>query len=345
MKLNLRTRPAIAALGAALALTALTGTPATAAPATATGVPSGCGSFSTQVAMTAGTPADQRISGLLCEPRAPRGGTVQLLLHGGTYDHTYWTMRGDSGKPSYVEAAVKAGNAVLAVDRLGTGRSSAPHSSTYATDTNEVVTHQIVKLLRDRGYAKVILVGNSFGATSARMTAVQYPGDVDGLILTGEGGYPNYATFGAMADLWTTADQHPLLAHRGLDSGYTALRTGSKAPWFYDPRTTDPKVTEYDEATTEPGVYPADPMHGDVSYSKQIRVPVLVVLGENDKLLCGEGASDCSDSAALKASIGPLYAPEARLETKVVPDTGHVLNLHRTTDQWYGLAQDWARRL
>ncbi len=27
-----------------------------------------------------------------------------------------------------------------------------------------------------------------------------------------------------------------------------------------------------------------------------------------------------------------------------MPDTGHVLNLHRTTDQWYGFAQNWVDR-
>ncbi|PZT70815.1 alpha/beta hydrolase [Streptomyces sp. SW4] len=258
MKLKLRSRLAAAVGAAALALTTV-GAAGPAAAHSHLGVPDLCTSFATRVSAAEGAPADQRISGVLCEPEAARGKTVQLLLHGGTYDHTYWTMRGDSRKPSYVEAAVRSGHAVLAIDRLGTGRSSAPHSSTYTSSTSELVTHQIVRLLRDRGYSKVVLVGNSFGATSARMVAVQYPEDVDGLILTGEGGLPNPATFEAMGPLWTTADQHPLLAHRGLDPGYLALKTGAKGPWFYDRTTADPRVIEYDEMTTEPGVYPRTP--------------------------------------------------------------------------------------
>ncbi|MGW7416913.1 alpha/beta hydrolase, partial [Streptomyces sp. NPDC054863] len=303
-----------------------------------------CAPYDSAVATAPGARADQKIAGTLCRPRTAHARTVQLLLHGGTYDRTYWTLRGDPRGPSYVEAAGRAGLATLAVDRLGTGRSSAPHSSRFADTTHEQVTLQLIRKLRGAGFSKVILVGHSFGATVARMVAVHHPGEVDGLILTGEGAPPNSTAFEQMGGLYLPANKHPLLAGRRLDDGYLALRTGGKARWFYDRETTDPRVLLTDELTTEPDVYPADPAYGDVALNRRIKVPVLVVVGGQDKLICGGPGSDCSSSAALKASAAPLYGPRARLEALAVPATGHVLNLHRTAPLWYAYAQEWANR-
>lgn len=344
MALRPRARLTAAAGAAALVLTAFGGTAAAGTPGPRPPAPVRCAPFTAQVAIAPGAPADQRIAGTLCEPRGKRAATAQLLLHGGTYDSTYWTLRGDARGPSYAEAAARAGHAALAIDRLGTGRSSAPHSSRFTDRTHELVTHQLVQRLRDRGHRNVVLVGNSFGATVARMVAVRHPGDVDGLILTGEGAPPNEESFAAMGGLYLPADRHPLLARRGLDDGYLALRTGGKAAWFYDRRTADPRVVALDELTTEPDVYPADPAYGDIALNRLIRVPVLVVVGQNDRLICGGTGSDCSGSAALRASAAPLYGPAARLEAVAVPATGHVLNLHRTAPWWYDRAQDWVDR-
>ncbi|MER7847433.1 alpha/beta fold hydrolase [Kitasatospora sp. NPDC096077] len=339
---------ALATTAAGALLLPLLGSPAAASTASAahSGGPAGvnCAPFTSQVAVTEGAPADQRIAGTLCTPRAARATTVQLLLHGGTYNRDYWTVHGRTGGPSYVEAAAGAGHAVLAFDRLGTGASSAPHSSRFTDSTHELVTLQLIRTLRDRGYRKVVLVGHSFGSTVARMVAVKHPDVVDGLILTGEGTPPNTAAFEQMGHLYVPAGQHPLLARRGLDDGYLALRPGGKAAWFYDRRTTEPYVLLHDELTTEPDVYPADPAYGDISLNQRIRVPVLVVVGQDDKLICGGQGSDCSSSAALKASAAPLYGPEARLEALAVPATGHSLNVHRTAPLWYAYAQNWAKR-
>ncbi|MFF5448608.1 alpha/beta fold hydrolase [Streptomyces sp. NPDC012888] len=303
-----------------------------------------CAPLTVKAPLAEGAPADQRIAGTLCTPRGKRATTAQLLLHGGTYDRDYWTVRGRTGGPSYAEAAAQAGHAALAFDRLGTGDSSAPHSSRFTDSTHELVTLRLIRELRDRGYRKVVLVGHSFGATVARMVAVKHPDAVDGLVLTGEGAPPNMAAFEEMGRMYVPAAQHPLLARRGLDEGYLALRTGGKAKWFYDHRTTEPYVLLRDELTTEPDVYPADPAYGDISLNQRIRVPVLVVVGQDDKLICGGQGADCSSSAALRESAAPLYGAQARLEALAVPATGHVLNMHRTAPMWYAYAQDWAKR-
>ncbi|NIL53829.1 alpha/beta hydrolase [Streptomyces sp. 2BBP-J2] len=341
MPLRLRARLTTVASAAALALTTL---PAAAAEGPRAPAPVRCAPFSAQIPLGPDAHGTQRIAGTLCEPLGRRARTAQLLLHGGTYDHTYWTIRSDARSPSYAEAAARAGHAALAVDRLGTGRSSAPHSSRFTDDTHEKVVLHLTRVLRERGHRKVVLTGNSFGATVARMVAARYPGAVQGLILTGEGAPPDEGAFEQMGALYRTASGHPLLARRGLDDGYVALAPGGKAAWFYDHSTADPRVVLHDELHPEPDVYPADPGYGDVALNRRITVPVLVVVGQNDRLICGGSGSDCSSSVALRASAAPLYGPKARLEAIAVPRTGHVLNLHRTTSQWYDRAQEWVER-
>jgi pimeloyl-ACP methyl ester carboxylesterase len=133
-------------------------------------------------------------------------------------------MRGDPDGPSYIEAMTAAGYATLAIDRLGAGRSSRPPSSRFGNQTHEFVIHQVIQRLRagaigGRAFERVILVGNSLGSTLARMVAVRFPGDADGLILTGETSTPNWAAFAAHEADYLPASQDPRFAGQDLDAG------------------------------------------------------------------------------------------------------------------------------
>ena len=48
---------------------------------------------------------------------------VQLLVHGATYDHSYWDFPYQPGTYSYVKAMAKAGYATFIFDRIGNGES------------------------------------------------------------------------------------------------------------------------------------------------------------------------------------------------------------------------------
>ena len=77
---------------------------------------------------------------------------------------------------------------------------------------------------------------------------------------------------------------------------------------------------------------------------RRIAVPVLIVIGQRDILMCAPDALDCSSSQALMRSEGPWYSPKARLETAAIPNTGHSLNLHLTAPIWNEIARDWMDR-
>ncbi|WP_203590641.1 alpha/beta hydrolase [Streptomyces sp. SID13031] len=310
-------------------------------PGTAIAVGARCEAVEIPVAMSAGRPVDARISGTLCRPRGRDRGVLQVLLAGGGYDRNYWSWRGDSRGPSYVEAMNRAGYATFALDRIGTGESSAPSSAAFAPDSQVFTIHQVLRKFR---HERVVLVGNSLGSTIARMIAVRYPAGVDGLILTGESSTPNWAAFEQLGADFITAAEHPLLKSRKLDDGYGVLRPGVRRSWFYYGPTAADHIVARDEANPEPDVFPSDPEFGSVDLNRKIKVPVLVVVGQYDRLICGQGASDCSSSAALLAGERPYYAPNADLEALAVPNTGHVLNLHRTAPGFYPQLAHWTQR-
>jgi hypothetical protein len=75
--------------------------------------------------------------------------------------------------------------------------------------------------------------------------------------------------------------------------------------------------------------------------SREIRVPVLEVLGEHDGLFCG-GSLNCSDPAAVQANEAAYYSPLARLRVVIIPGSGHVLSLERTSLLTFAAMLGWS---
>ena len=84
--------------------------------------------FLTQPVVLTTVSGTQKLYGQFCEPtvRNPsRAKTLQLLVHGITYDHTYWAgFDSIPSSPAYswVTYANALGYPTLAIDRLGNGR-------------------------------------------------------------------------------------------------------------------------------------------------------------------------------------------------------------------------------
>lgn len=303
-----------------------------------------CESISVAVPLTEGGPLDQRIAGTLCRPR---GGarTIQVLVPGGTYDRSYWLRRGGDG-PSFAETMVGAGYAVLAIDRLGAGRSSWPSGARMRPDSHQASLRQVVRAARQgkldgHRYRRVVAAGNSVGSTIIRAVQARHPDTLDGIILTGESSTPNERAFEEFAGATHPAAEDPRFTARRLDEAYYTTRPGTRADWFYHRPGARPEVIARDEATKEPDTFLES--FPPISDNRLIRVPVLIMVGDHDRLLCGEGATDCTGSAALREQQKRWY-PNAPLEAVVIPETGHVLTLHRSTPASSALARDWIRR-
>src|SRR5579862_8031427 len=71
-----------------------------------------------RVSLAPGQPAKQKISGTLCSPTKPnRTRAIDVLVHGATYDRSYWDSRFESPQYSYVERTLEAGRATFSYDR------------------------------------------------------------------------------------------------------------------------------------------------------------------------------------------------------------------------------------
>ncbi|ALG15549.1 hypothetical protein AOZ06_44955 [Kibdelosporangium phytohabitans] len=262
--------------------------------------------------------AADRIAGTLCLPSG-RPHELQVLVHGGTYDRRYWSLHGPTTGQSYVDGMTRAGRATFALDRIGVSASSRP--ATIDFDTQVRTVHEVVQQLRGRGIAdRIVGVGHSFGSTILRKLAVDHPSAVDALVLTGE------ASSGEGEIDWPRhihpATEDPFL--RGYDERYYTTRPGRRAELFAHLPGADPVALLWDEAAKQADVDSGGWLPPEVNAG--ITVPVLVVVGAHDKLLCGTGA--CADSATLQR-LEQRWYPRTTVRAVVIPETGHSITVHR----------------
>src|SRR5579871_5834904 len=132
---------------------------------TAQADPTQCQQQSVAVTLSASDPTQYNVATWLCWQGSLTGKTVQLLVHGYTYDHTYWDFPYQYPNYSYVTAAVQAGYATLDFDRLGVGLSDHPTPELLTVVSEAYVLHELVQDLRNGVFQsmyapKVIIVGH-----------------------------------------------------------------------------------------------------------------------------------------------------------------------------------------
>jgi len=93
----------------------------------------------------------------------------------------------------------RAGYRVVAFDRPGHGYSARPHPGRYTPEVQARLLHDLLARL---GVARPVLVGHSWGTTLALVYALQYPGDVRGLVLAGTVAYPYSEAFTALLSVF-----------------------------------------------------------------------------------------------------------------------------------------------
>ncbi|MDN3354473.1 hypothetical protein [Actinomadura sp. DC4] len=161
-----------------------------AAPAQAR-TPAHCSTHVLHVRLADGGPAAYRMWGELCYQGRITPKTVQSLIPGGTYNHTYGDFPYRGGVYSYVRAATSAGYATFDVDRIGSGHSTHPPYTDLTLAGEATSTHDVVTALRSgavdgHAFRHVITAGHSFGSAVGVVEAVHYR-DVDGVISIGGG--------------------------------------------------------------------------------------------------------------------------------------------------------------
>jgi pimeloyl-ACP methyl ester carboxylesterase len=285
--------------------------------------------------------------GRLCVPAGAT--TVQILVPGGTYNSTYWDISYTPETRSFRLAMNKAGYATLAVDRLGTGRSSMPLSATLTATAQALALHDVVTAMRSGSlgpkFDKVVIGGHSIGSAMAMIEAGMFR-DVDGVLITGMTHKMNLITVVPVLGNMIPAILDPTLTRGGLDPAYLTTSRGTRFSAFHEPGPKVPEVERHDESTKDvfavtEAVDTLVLTNVLIPYSRLINVPVMIVTGD-DRHYCGPPiGSDCSSAEALLQSEAPFYSPAARLHTFVLHGYGHSINYapnapayHREVVRW-----------
>jgi pimeloyl-ACP methyl ester carboxylesterase len=265
-----------------------------------------------------------------------RSHTLQVLVHGGSYNHKYWDAPAINGNDySYAQYMASQCYSVLAIDRLGTGESSKP-SGDFVNLTNEGDgLAQIVTSLRTnrnptaRKFKRIVLVGHSFGSLLSVYTLGEYGNVADAAVITGWVHSPGVMPL------------DPNFVQQLLQNPYIFSPAEVRTALFYHLPTADPAVIDNDNATLADAitrgffldaiaVFTARGV-GDGAQIKalskvdQVNVPVFVQLADFDFLF---PASVAGPEASFYSS-----APSVVIES--LTNMGHSFNLHTNhSDGW-----------
>jgi pimeloyl-ACP methyl ester carboxylesterase len=254
---------------------------------------------------------------------------LQVVVHGATYNHSYWDFPDVNNHPySYARFMAHRGYAVLAIDQLGAGESTKPADVSMSGTVTAL--HGVLQQLRSdanpigHGFENIVLVGHSAGSANAVLLESLFPADADALVITAFRHLP----LPVPPDLLNLA-----LTLAGLPGAYFYIPEPYRTVLFYYPPAADPAVIQLDRDTqdqwTEGQLFttffsffvPA------LTGVANVTGPVLIQLGEFDALF-------------------PWTNPEAELThwTSTTPDMqllaglGHDFNLHlRNEDSWQGI--------
>jgi pimeloyl-ACP methyl ester carboxylesterase len=297
------------------------------------------------------------------------------------YGRAYWDLPYQPDTYSYVRAAARAGFTTFNFDRIGIGRSTRPLDTEVTIPSNAFTIHQAISQLRSGTvdgvrYGKVVIVGHSLGSLISWYEAGTYH-DVDAVVASGIlHSFEPVGTTQFVTTLYPAAAD-PRFRGSIIDPGYLTTLPGTRGNSFYYLPNTDPAVVDTDErlketATAEeaygvfqqelagvvrpvtklscamsPGLCSGVASPVVFGVTRDIKVPVLGVIGQYDALLCGRSndGNRCGDLASVRKGESDFYAGRAQrcLTVSQLPDAGHDVNLQRNAQSWFDLANEWSR--
>ncbi|WP_375398049.1 alpha/beta hydrolase [uncultured Sphingomonas sp.] len=333
-----------AAVALAMAPGILPATNADAAPASSS-APLQCRTYIFKVKQFATDIVKQSVWGQFCFRGQVTSDTpVQILIHGGAYNHTYWDSPFQPDRYSYVQAATKRGYATLNIDRLGYGQSDRPVAATLDFNVAGYVTHQLVQMLRDGSvgirFTRVILNGHSMGALTAENEAANYR-DVDGVIVTGIG--HNLSPPPEQLTTFVPAATDPKFVGQLSAASYLTSRPNVRISVFVEGGSYDPAIVPYEEGilkdTLSPTEFTALPMDtsDQTQLTQKITAPVLFAQGRYDKIWCTRTFDCTTDPQALKES-SYWNTSFTRI---VIPNAGHSINSNLSAPTFYDATFTW----
>lgn len=301
------------------------------------------------------TTGDFVIHGLYCKPTAnvkKTANTLQLLVHGITYNSTMWSGYGFGDQYNWHHFANAKGYHTLAIDRLGQGLNSRAFDPLLVVQPamQLEIIHQLITAVRSgarnnalgRKFGKIFWVGHSYGSMLGVQHARLHPADTDAMVLTG---YSSTLS-GAMASLQLgSASQRFPVRFGPISAGYmvTVQQSQRETEFYAPPGAYDPAIAAIDYAYQD--TVTTGEFGGLAIFSLPApgyRKPVLLVTGVNDLDFCVPTQAGCEEALRKTGAL----VPNARtFEYVAVPNTGHDLTLHysvgRTLTRVHQFLERW----
>jgi pimeloyl-ACP methyl ester carboxylesterase len=241
----------------------------------------------------------------------------------------------------YAAEMARRGRVSLTIDELGYGASGHPLDGNETCQGAEAdIAHQIIQTLRRGqyslgarpgiGFAHVLLAGHDVGGEVAEIEAYSYA-DIDGLILVtfAEQGWTRYIVErSTIASFDTCSESSSGYAHFISEQEFRSLL-------FYnaDARVIDAAAAQQNAnpcgviRSTPPGALVEDRMH-----AAQIRVPVLIVFGDEDQLVWSRQGEEEQQSH---------FSGSPDASTVFIPEAGHFPMLERTAPLFDAVMSSW----
>ena len=282
-----------------------------------------------------------QITGDLCAPRNGNG-MMLLLVAGGGEDADYWNMPGLASY-SLVTAAAKDGFSTFAIDRIGTGRSTFPSSSTQVTYAAQVATvDEVASALRHNRnlfgttWDRVIGVGHSLGSGTLAGVAAAHPGDLDAMVLTGYGAAVTPQTL-QLDKLYQVAARTVSAHWASLDPGYVTVVPSAvvKIGLLYGPDTSNAALgaaSSHQGTLSDTELSSRPQGAAATAQAARITIPVLVADGQYDRHYCegndinaAPSLTPACQTAASFDSYEKKLLPNACLASDLVANSGHAI--------------------
>ncbi|KAE9364193.1 alpha/beta-hydrolase [Stipitochalara longipes BDJ] len=298
----------------------------------------------------------------LCVPQSSQKKDIlQIATHGVHYDSRYWDSTYQPENYSYVDAALKAGYAILTYDRLGVGQSDKPDAYTVVqAPLEQEILRQLTLMARNgtlysfAGKAKpavdafktlakpnkIIHLGHSFGSFLTSAFIANYGSLSDGAIITG------YLLTEYLASAGSTSFsvEYAATSSPPFDrpSGYVVCQKSGIQNIFFggDPTTAfTPELLDYGNSIKQPvpiGEF-ASAFWLIGNQGSSFKGPVQYLLPELDFYVC---RGDCKGLANL-TTLWQTYPNAADIKVNIQPNTGHALPLHNNATAGFQLTFDF----
>jgi pimeloyl-ACP methyl ester carboxylesterase len=279
--------------------------------------------------------------------------TVEMFVSGLTYDHNYFNSGYEPNTYSYVYAATSRGYSTFNMDRLGVGLSDHPPAEKLTLQSHAYVVSQIVTKLRagaigGRAFTTVVGVGHSFGAATLQYlagTATVASTAPDYLVLDDFLMVPYLPGLTQLGNTLYPATSDPMFASSGLSMSYVTTQPNTRGTDFYYTSGSQAAAIAFDETIKSTGTLTERsslPAARSTAITLNIKVPVLLSVGQYDNLLCNEAAGlTCASDAAIKARETANFGPQACLSAYMVVTGGHAVAFHIKARDSYNFAHSW----